>query len=313
MSRAFGKLILLGEHAVVYGSPALVLGVDLHCDATAVVNDGDNPGRTLVLLDRTCSAANDDELARAFTALLDEGGAPDDLTVRITGDLPPGVGLGFSAAAAVAAARAVEELSGDASDDAVRRRATAWECVFHGNPSGVDVAAAMHGGCVRFVRQQDGTAEVTRVPIAAPLTLCIGLTGTRSSTKEMVEGLADLRRRKTEMVDRSVDGIATVVQNGIAAVRDGNVVALGELMDMNQMLLAGLMLSTSAIEQMVSAARDAGALGAKLTGAGGGGAVVALAGTGADADPIAERIVGSWKSAGYDGFVTQLGHMETVS
>lgn len=296
---AFGKLILLGEHAVVYGAPALVLGIDLRCDAAAE-EGGD--GRRLLLLDRVCEAASEDELARAFSALLDEGGAPADLTVRVTGDLPPGVGLGFSAAAAVAAARAVGSVVGDTDPEAIRRRATAWECVFHGNPSGVDVAAAMHGGCTRFQRI-DGAVNVRRIRVHTPLSLCVGLTGTRSSTKEMVEGLADLRARKTEMVDRSVDGIATVVENGITAVEDGNLKALGELMDMNQMLLAGLMLSTETIERMVDVARTAGALGAKLTGAGGGGAVVALAETSA----AAEAIVAAWHAAGFDGFATKLG------
>lgn len=304
---AFGKLILLGEHAVVYGSPALVLGIDLKCDAAT---EQGGTGRRLRLLDRECDAAAPDDLARAFTALLDDGGAPDDLTVTITGDLPPGVGLGFSAAAAVSAARAVGALVGDASDEAVRRRATAWERVFHGNPSGVDVAAAMFGGCTRFIRQDDGSVNVSRVPVKAALTLCVGLTGTRSSTKEMVEGLAELRRRNTEMVDQSVAAITAVVDNGIAAVGAGDVVALGELMTMNQMLLAGLMLSTSTIETMVAQARDAGALGAKLTGAGGGGAVVALAGTGPEADEVAERVVAAWQAAGYDGFATRLGTPE---
>ncbi len=300
---AYGKLILLGEHAVVYGSPALVLGVDLRCDATVEV--GGN-GRYLRLLDRHCDAASPDELARAFSALLDEGGAPENLTVHVSGDLPPGVGLGFSAAAAVAAARAVGALVGDASDEAVRARATAWERVFHGNPSGVDVAAAMHGGCTRFQRV-GGDVEVRRVPVAKPLSLCVGLTGTRSSTKEMVEGLAALRERRMDMVDRSVEGIAALVENAVTAVREGDLVALGELMQMNQMLLGGLMLSNAALEKMVSLAKEAGALGAKLTGAGGGGAMVALLGSGDGTKDVAERVIAAWRGAGFDGFATQLG------
>lgn len=301
---AFGKLILLGEHAVVYGAPALVLGVDLRCEAAVVPGQ---KGRHLVLLDQRCDAASDDELARAFSALLDEGGAPDDLTVEVRGDLPPGVGLGFSAAAAVAAARAVGACVGDASDDAVRARAMAWERVFHGNPSGVDVAAAMSGGCTRFVRDEDGATEVRRVAVAAPLCLCVGLTGTRSSTRAMVEGLAELHRTQRDMVERSIHGITSLVDNAVSAVEAGDCAALGELMNMNQMILAGLMLSTTTIEELVVMARETGALGAKLTGAGGGGAVVALAGTGPEGDEVAARVVSAWQHAGFDGFATRLG------
>ncbi len=301
---AFGKLILLGEHAVVYGAPALVLGVERRC--VAEIEPGP-AGRHLILLEHRCDGAGPDELARAFSALLEQGGAPQDITVRVSGDLPPGVGLGFSAAAAVAVARAVGAVMGDASDAAVEARAMAWERVFHGNPSGVDVAAAMHGGCTRFVRLEGGGIEVRRVGVRVPLTLCVGLTGTRSSTREMVEGLAELRRKQPEMVNRSVSAVSALVENAVSAVEAGELGALGELMNMNQMLLAGLMLSTSTIEQLVGLARDAGALGAKLTGAGGGGAVVALAGGGEGADAVAARIVAAWRDAGFEGFATELG------
>src|SRR6185436_10678536 len=106
------------------------------------------------LYDVKTRAGDAEELGRAFTALLEQGGAPPDLEARLEGELLPGVGLGFSAAAAVAIARAVEDLAGDGSEDRVRERAMAWERVFHGNPSGVDVAAAMRGGATRFTRAE---------------------------------------------------------------------------------------------------------------------------------------------------------------
>jgi mevalonate kinase len=300
--RAHGKLILLGEHAVVHGTPALVAGIELGVEATLRLG---GEGQRMTLLERGCVARSDgDELGRALRALLQEGGAPDALELSVKGDLPPGMGLGFSAAAAVAIARAVENhLRGEAADERVLARATAWERVFHGNPSGVDVAAAMRGGCTRFTR-----AEGTRpVPLRHALTVAVGLTGTASSTREMVEAVAELKRRTPEVADRCIDGIATLVDNAISACEAGDAVALGELLNLNQMLLAGLMVSTSTIEDMVAIARDAGALGAKLTGAGGGGAVFALAGTDASAVAIADAVVAAWKEAGFAGFVTRIG------
>lgn len=306
VGRAHGKLILVGEHAVVHGTPALVAGIDLGVEARLSFGglSRGGSGRRMRLLDRACAAtAEGDELGRALHALLEEGGAPPNLRLEVTGDLPPGMGLGFSAAAAVAIARAVErQASGEERADRVEARATAWERVFHGNPSGVDVAAAMRGGCTRFSR-----AEGSRpVPLRRPLTVCVGLTGTASSTREMVEGVARLVEREPDVGKRCIDGIATLVDNAIDACEMGDVEALGELLDMNQMLLAGLMVSNETIEEMVRIARDAGALGAKLTGAGGGGAVVALGGTGAAADPVAEAVVAAWSDRGYRGFVTRV-------
>ncbi len=303
---AFGKLILFGEHAVVYGVPALVCGIGRTLEANATRLER-GPSRLTLLAETRVVDATDDPLSRAFSALLAAGsGSPGAVAVRVTGDLPPGMGLGFSAAASVAAARAVEGLLGAPSEAAVRERATAWERVFHGNPSGVDVAAAMNGGFVRF-RKGEG---VQRVRPGAALRLCIGLTGMPASTKVMVESVAAQRERNPEVFGKSLDGIAALVENAGGAIEAGDVRALGELLDLNQMLLAGWLLSTEPLEALCAAARAAGALGAKLTGSGGGGAMFALAGAGDDPQSArtGERILAAWRALGYDGFeVTMTG------
>src|SRR5262249_22120949 len=110
------------------------------------------------------------------------------------------------------------------------------------------------------------------------------------------------RAQKTEMVDRSIAGIASLVENAALAIEAGDLEGLGKLMDLNQMLLAGLMLSTETLESLCAAARRAGALGAKLTGKGGGGSVLALV-----ADPArGEEVLAAWRAAGYDGFSTRV-------
>jgi len=112
--------------------------------------------------------------------------------------------------------------------------------------------------------------------------------------------VAKLRERRREMVDRSVRAIDSLVQNAKLALEAGDTVGLGRLMDLNQMLLSGLMLSTEEIETMCRLAREAGALGVKLTGSGGGGCVVALAPD--DPAPILER----WEKAGFRSFSTRV-------
>jgi mevalonate kinase len=137
-----------------------------------------------------------------------------------------------------------------------------------------------------------------RVRLKSRLTVCLGSTGVASSTRTMVEGVARLRERKPEIVDKAFEGIGSLVRNGRLALEAGDSVGLGKLMDLNQMILSGLLLSTEEIERLCGVAREAGALGAKLTGAGGGGCVVALA---VD-DASAARVVDAWKEAGFSGF-----------
>ncbi|HEX3771492.1 MAG TPA: mevalonate kinase [Polyangiaceae bacterium] len=306
VGHACGKAILLGEHAVVYGVPAVAVGIDRGARATADVTER-GPSRLLVKgwnitvrEDQT-----DHDLARAFRALLEvaregEGGrksaaATGAVAVEVEAALPPGGGLGCSAAIGVAIARAV---SPHAGAEGIQARAMAWERVFHGNPSGIDAAVAVRGGCVVFRRGE----PIEPVRVRGPLQLCIGNTGVASSTKTMVEGVARLRERRPAIVEKSFEGIRALVQNARLAIEAGDRFALGRLMDLNQMLLAGLFVSTPEIERMCSLARDAGALGAKLTGAGGGGCVVALVPSPAVGDAILE----AWRRDGLEGFSTQV-------
>jgi mevalonate kinase len=296
---ACGKVILLGEHAVVYGIPAIAVGIDRGARARANPLD-QGPSRLLVHGWEIAVREDEDthDLARAFRALL--GAARPDLaalpphSVEVEADLPPGGGLGCSAAIGVAIARALDPR---APDEAVQARAMAWERVFHGNPSGVDAAVSARGGCLCFRKGEP--PEPVRVRGGA-LHLAVGSTGLASSTKSMVEAVARLRERKAHIVDRSFEAVRTLVSNARLAIEAGDRVALGRLMDLNQMLLGGLFVSTPEIEHMCALARDAKAFGAKLTGAGGGGSVVALVGSHA----AAETVLATWKAAGFDGFAT---------
>ncbi len=299
--RASGKVILLGEHAVVYGAPALAAGIARGARAEAERLPEGEASKLTLGSDR--AAASEPDVQRAFAALLAEGDPLPPMAVTAELELPPGTGLGGSAAVGVAIARAALGAAGrPAPDTETIARATAWERVFHGNPSGIDTTAAAIGGCFRFTRSEGARPIAT----ACDLVLCVGLSGVSTSTREMVEGLARLRAKKPEMVDKSISGIAALVENAALAIEAGDLSGLGKLMDLNQMLLAGLMLSTEALEDLCAVARRAGALGAKLTGKGGGGSVLALSADEARAD----EVLAAWKASGYEGFVTRVaaGH-----
>ncbi len=295
MAHANGKVILLGEHTVVYGVPAIAAGIDR--GASAVARPAEAP--SLRLGDAGVAAESGSEISRAFAALLGKLEAPP-LAVEVKLEIPAGSGLGASAAIAVAVARAVIEAGGEGD---VLEAATAWERVFHGNPSGIDAAAAAQGGCIYFTRAEGPSP----IRLVEPLQLCIAVAGPPASTREMVESVARLRDRRRALFDKTADGILSLVKNARLCLESGDATGLGRLMDLNQMLLSGLFLSTAEIEHACRVARDAGALGAKLTGAGGGGCVVALVEK--DAGPVLD----AWKAAGLECFSAVVHAREPAS
>jgi len=278
MAFAGGKVILLGEHGVVYGHPALAAGLTRGVRATAAAGAA---RLRITPWDVDVGTGDDSELARAFAAVLPL--YPEQASVRAEVDLPGGAGLGCSAALGVAIVAALDEHFGVARTPEERGEVSlAWERVFHGNPSGVDNMMASCGGVAVFRRG----APLERVRPRRPLPIVIAHSGESSSTKEIVAGVARQRDADPARVDGVFDGIASLVRNAGLAVAAGDLRALGQLMDLNQGLLASLLLSTEKLETLCRAARDAGALGAKLTGAGAGGCMIALAETEAQAVEI---------------------------
>jgi mevalonate kinase len=308
-----GKVILLGEHAVVYGCPAIAVGIPRGCHATAEPAQVDTlsvePWGVQVQASSAPTAANESEdramLRRAFALLCERYPQPRPaLHVRASMQIPGGAGLGGSAALSVAIVRALDAALGvTQSVDAIIDASLAWERVFHGNPSGVDSAMAARGGLAVYRRGQ----PLAALKLAKPLVFVVGYSGDHGSTKAMVESVARQHARDPEKTQQIFDAVESLVNNAQSALANGDYPRLGQLFDLNQKLLNTLMLSTTKLETMCNLARDAGALGAKLTGGGGGGSMIALALDAAHAQPIATKL----RDAGYEAFVVEVPRSAT--
>jgi mevalonate kinase len=301
-----GKVILLGEHAVVHGHPALAAALSLGVEIEATPAAADS----LEVPAWGLSAGLHPAVAAVKAAI----GVTAPVALTGTASVPARAGLGSSAALAVATARALgaPEPSpaggawtggapgpSEGAATAARREsidvetaAMAAERVFHVNPSGIDVALAARGG-VGLFRRGVGLEPVA----AARFRLAVGLSGEPRSTAELVAAVAARRAAHTAVVDQVLARLGELALAGAAAL--GDLPALGTLFDEAHAKLRVLGVSTPRLDELCARARDAGALGAKLTGAGGGGAVIAAGDE--------EAIVAAWRAAGFEAMVVECG------
>jgi mevalonate kinase len=294
LGRGFGhgKLILVGEHAVVHGHAALAAGI-----STGIAVEA-RAGKGLLRVpawNLEASAGDGTPVGRALEAIVRRIEAPA-LDFEADARIPSRAGLGSSAALATAVARAAAAAVGRAdAAEVVDAAVAAAEEVFHGSPSGIDAAAARSGAVGRFTR----AGGWRPVPVLQKITLCVGLSGRPRDTAAQVAAVGRLRER-LPAAGEVLALLGRLSDDAAGALAKGDVDGLGRIMDAAHGLLAALRLSSPELEALVHGARAAGAVGAKLTGAGGGGAVIALA-------PGHERdVLARWRAAGYDGFLADV-------
>lgn len=271
------KAILLGEHAVVYGYPAIAVPVSgLRAYAKVQLN---HSGLRIASgdLDIPVNVDTEDvDHALALTARLvlkALKAAPPQATITIRSDIPIASGLGSGAAVSTALARALCAAVGQTLDDETLNGIIyEVEKIHHGTPSGIDNTVIVYERPVYFQRGQ----PIEMLTIGQPLTLLIGDTGKSASTKEAVAGVRALYERDSAGIQPVLDEIGNMVQKARIAIERGDLNTVSALMTRNHALLGRLTVSSPELDMLVNAANAAGALGAKLSGGGRGGNMIAL-------------------------------------
>jgi mevalonate kinase len=283
-----GKAILFGEHSVVYRGPAVVIAIDRR--ARVVAEERDDRRIYFDALDLGFSGYFEGEeyvpvhgepwrgkrlqpLLVSARKTMEHIGAESGLNVKVRSDIPIAAGLGSSAAICVATAASVGELLGvNLTLGEVCKLAYEGEKVVHGTPSGVDNNISTYGGVLRYERD----VGIERFEIEGNLPFVIGNSRRKRSTRRLVERVRKLREREPALVNGIIDSIVQVSEDGLVALKEADLPRTGDLMNINHGLLASLGVSIAKLDLMVHLSRGAGAYGAKLTGAGGGGCMIAL-------------------------------------
>ena len=296
MGVGHGKIILFGEHAVVYGKRAIAAPVPLAVRARIV----DTESGVWIVMPRwgiELRLHDDPKKRSAIEAtgavILDELGLGDrHMRIETYSEIPRAMGLGGSAAVAVAIIRALDihyELG--LSEEEINRLAYRAEKVAHGTPSGIDNTVATFGRPILY--RAGSPPEIEELFIDKPIRFVIGITGSESLTAKTVARVRSAHEKNRPVIERIFRGIDALTGQALAAIKRNDLEQLGDLMNVCHGLLNSLQVSSWELEELIQIAREHGALGAKLTGGGGGGSMIALC------PENAEAVIQAMNDGGY--------------
>lgn len=282
--QARGKLLLFGEHAVVYGHPALGFALPLttHVTLSDTKSSGDSEGKALI-----------DRLVQRWDPPHRKEWKQASWAVRIQSTVPIGRGFGSSAALTGALARAwAQTLYPLPDDDQLRQLAHQAEHEFHGHPSGVDTALALGQGLLAFRPRPDALPRIRNVA-GSSFALVAGSLPRVADAKTLIAGIHGQRDQQPQRVGHHLAELGDLASEAITQMETplpGSAATLGRLARQAQMILCQLGLSTPQMDAVLQRGQDAGACGGKLSGAGGGGAFVLFCFTLDDAEQVARAL-----------------------
>lgn len=302
----FGKAILFNEHFVVYGVPAIVSAIGKYTIAKVRSIDqagwklNDNRSATPNYKEDKIEQQKDsiNRIIRKMNIDLSKKG----IEITLDGTLYCASGIGASAASCVAIARALSEhYNMNLSDEEINEIAYEGEKAYHGNPSGIDNTASTFGGLIWFERGEKNVID--RINLQNPVEIVMGNSGKVANTSAAVAGVRERKEKYPEKYDEIFARAENIAYLAKAALKDEDYQELGKLMNENHKLLQQIEVSSKELDFLVKLARDAGALGAKLTGGGLGGNIIALT-PGKD---LQERVANAIEKEGFQTVKTVIG------
>lgn len=303
--KGFGKVILFGEHFVVYGLPAIASGIDRLVRVRVERNE-----KGILFDDRNFHSKvsfekqSDHILSKTFEKVFEYFGVKD-VKISISGDVVPMAGMGYSAALAVAVIRALNEFTGKGiSDEEVNKLAYECEKVSHGTPSGIDNTCATYGKILWFEKNMKGGENtIEPIDLKGKLLLVMGNTGKKGNTRELVEGVRESRTKEPGKYDKIFSKAEELIKQAKEKILSLDLKGIGQLMNENHSLLQEIGVSSPELDKLCDLARENGALGAKLTGAGGGGFMIALA----ENEDIQKKVAKAIEREGFESFRISIG------
>ncbi|MHA2429748.1 MAG: mevalonate kinase [Promethearchaeota archaeon] len=269
-------------HFVVYGLPAIASAIGSKTIATVKAVDGE--GWTVDDQRIATPGYKDKKFKEAQQAIINviEHLNIDIINIKLeitfTGDLVAASGVGASAAQCTSLARALsEEFNLNLNDEKINEAAYAGEMAYHGTPSGIDNTASTYGGLIWFVKNLSGGKNtIDRLKSAEKMHLIIANTGITASTAKVVADVRKLREEDPEKFNKIFNKYEKIAKNAKKALIKGDRDSVGKLMNQNHKLLQLISVSSQINDKIVDIALNNGAIGAKMTGTGRGGLVIAL-------------------------------------
>ena len=290
---------MFGEHAVVYGMPAIAVPVNQVKAKAIVLPDPGKPSGSVRIhapeigVEGLLSDLPDDNAAARALNLTFEKlriSTPPAFKIKVSSSIPIAAGLGSGAAVTVAVIRAVSTFLGrPLPDETVNELTFEVEKIYHGTPSGIDNTVVTYSKPVYFTKGQ----PIETFTVKKPFSIVIGDTGVSSPTAVTVGSVRQAWQAEPDKYDQLFEACGEVAKQARQAIEEGDVEKLGALMDQNQKILVEMGVSSPELNRLVTAAKDAGAYGAKLSGAGGGGNMIAIV-----ADNTAEKVSKALTTAG---------------